>query len=376
MKGNLPSVRFFGEPNFKSGYGNATRNFCYSFSESKINTSFFFSKKISKSFIKKLINYPKECDIDFYIHTPPFSRHRSNKYKIGYFYWEADSLPIEWQRDILCLNEIWAPCKLVKKACLRAGFRGPIEILPTPFSRTQEGPTDTMFPSPISDNFLLSDGIFKFYSIFQWHKRKGYSDLLKAYYEEFSADDNVVLIIKTHPLAGERGSVDKIKFDILSIKNRINKKRPAKVFLITDFLEKNQIDDLHRGSDCFVLPHRGEGWGMPIHDALLAGNHVIATKYGGITEFLDEDSLHIIPHDIGPVREMPWTHLYSSSQSWAYPKYICLKEIMRDVYKNKSNNYYIDRCNNGKSIAESFSIESCSKNIEKILSKDRFKQMR
>ena len=371
MSSTYPNIRFFGMPSSKSGYGNATIAFSKLFSDSDINTSFIFPKKSSKHFLNKLNNYKEKCNVDFFLHTPPFSMHKSKNYRIGYFYWETDSLPPTWASDIKkSLDEIWAPCSLVKKACLRAGFRGPIEIVPTPICHEASSSVDRQIPSPVSTKFLVSDGVFKFYSIFQWHKRKGYQELLKAYFSEFSSNDNVILIIKTNPLAGHIGSVDKIKFDILSIKNKINKKNPPKIFLITDFLSPPDLSSLHAAGDCFVLPHRGEGWGMPIHEAIAAGNHVITTKYGGITEWLDNDSANIIPHTIGPVRGMEWSPLYRPDQQWAYPSYKCLMKIMRDVYSEPDD--FSKKCLKAKNIAKKFNLKHCTGTIEDILSKGRF----
>ena len=61
-------------------------------------------------------------------------------------------------------------------------------------------------------------------------------------------------------------------------------------------LPEDYIYSLLNSSDCYVAPHHGEGWGMPIHDAMYAGKHIITTKFGGVTEFLDNDSV-IFAHE-------------------------------------------------------------------------------
>ena len=113
---------------------------------------------------------------------------------------------------------------------------------------------------------------------------------------------------------------------------------------------------------------------MPIHDAMVHGNHIITTKYGGITEYLTEKSANIIPHKLKPVSGMEWSPLYNSSQLWAYPDQLLLGNIMRNVYNNKSK-YDLKR-KNGNKIGKSFDIADCSKRIETILSKGRFAKNR
>jgi hypothetical protein len=375
MSANIPAIRFHGVPALSSGYGNATINFCSALSDSAIPTKFVLSSKRwssdLKSFYENLNNFTGDTDIDLYLHVPPFAKHRNKNYKIGYFYWEADSLPRAWARDIVSnLNEIWVPCNLIKSACIKAGFKGPIEIVPTPCELDLTIGKDAFIPSPISSDLILSDDVFKFYSIFQWQERKGFEALLRAYYTEFSEHDNVLLILKVNPLIAPGHGLVKIKHDILKIKKMTNKKNPPKVFLITEHLSKESLTKLHMMCDCFVLPHHGEGWGIPIHHAILSDSHVIVTKFGGITESLDDDSASIIKHTLGPVKNMKWNKLYTSDQKWAYPSLAHTSQLMRGAYENRHN--FSDKTNNAKNIVKSMSPEGVASTIKHILFKKRF----
>jgi glycosyltransferase involved in cell wall biosynthesis len=368
---DLPAVRFFGNPYKKSGYGNATINMCLSFSRSKVKTMFVLGKH-KKDIKYKLNNYSGNTKVDFYIHTPPFGRHVSKNYKIGYFYWEASSLPAPWAKDIRNnVDELWVPCDLTRQACLKAGFKGPLEILHTPCN------SDTLIkrvqiPSSSAAGMVLSDNTFKFYSIFQWNNRKGYRELLRAYFAEFSDNDDVVLILKVNPLGDGKNGVSKIKSDIIKAKRMANKRELPKIFLITRYIEKDEMLGLHSLCDTFVLPHHGEGWGMPIHDAMLCDSNIITTKFGGITELLNDDNANIIKHKIGPVQGMGWNRLYNSGQSWANPSAAHLAILMRESFEGRYD--YSIKKENAKRIATSLSIETCSSQIERILSKNRFKR--
>ena len=361
------SVRFFGGLGSSSGYGNAVMNMSQAFSESNINTKFVFSNRCKENFpefIRSLENYSGKPKVDFYIHAPPYNKHRSDNYKIGYFYWEADRLPASWGSSIRALNEIWAPCELVKSACIRSGFRGPVHIVPTP-SSTCYASVPVSIPSPMTNDFVLSKDVFKFYSIFQWHERKGYKELLKAYFSEFSGNDNVILILKVNSLNTPGYTNDRIKVDIIKIKRKLNLKKYPKVYLIDDILPKDYISGIHQYCDCYVAPHHGEGWGMPIHDAIDFGNHIVTTNFGGITEFLDKNSANIIDHEMGPVKNMDWSRLYSPSQSWAYPNIDSLRSNMRNVYENQKDLLY--KTKNAKIITSGMTISAVSKTIDKLI---------
>jgi hypothetical protein len=362
-------VRFFGPVGSDSGYGNAVKNFAKAFSNSSVRTKFVFPEKRRKNnleFYQGLENYKGNCDIDFYLHCPPYTQHKSSAYKIAYFYWEADRLPRSWSRSLNRVDELWVPCKLVRDACIRAKFDGPIRIIPTPCS-VWETEVNVVIPSSFSKDFVVGDDVYKFYSIFQWHNRKGYKELLNAYYKAFKENDNVILILKVNALNIAGNTKDFIKSDILEIKRKLNLKYFPPVYLIIDIVPVDTIRAIHNTFDCYVASHHGEGWGMPIHDAMRMEKQIITTKYGGVTEHLDNNSAHIIKHSIGPVNDMAWSPLYGKYQNWAHPSVNHLSKLMRDVYIN--HNKYNDKSKRAKQIAETMTIDKISKIIEREIGK-------
>lgn len=361
-KSLFPNVRFFGKPTGMSGYGYATRHIAKSFSESSIPT-YFHSKE---AYFEGMSTCGPNCNVDFYIHTPPFSRHKSSNYKIGYFYWETDKIPASWAKDVCnSLDEIWVPCKLVESACRRAGFLGPIEVVHTPYSDSVRSERVSI-PAFGSSSSVLSEACYVFYSVFQWNVRKGYRDLLKAYMQEFSSNESVCLLIKTNPINHKLHGDSRINSDILEAKSGFNKASLPPIFLVKDKLSDSHLKGLHDLGNCFVLPHRGEGWGMPIHDAMNSGSLIITTRFGGITEHLDETNSLLINHTMEHVTPMTWNDYYSSDQRWARPSVEHLRYLMRKAYEQDFDQMIPYRA---KRLGESFSIKSFSRIAENILIK-------
>ena len=297
-----------------TGYGKATSNMIdlFNLTGKKIN-AVQFGRPVPNA------------DIDFFLRPPPWNIGRSKR-KIAYFYWEAIPLPEPWAACLNSVDEIWAPCKLVADCCKMAGFKGKIVIVPTPAL-----PIDFSKVSNAEISGISNDS-FKFYSISQWHNRKGWVELLNAFFDEFSIEDNVSLIVKTNPI---NPSVQhQIVEDVSAIKSKFGGKATAPLALIHTIIPEEHLLSLHKSCHCYVAPHHGEGWGMPIHDAILAGKQIIATKFGGVVDFLEDESFHLIPFSMVPVSGMEWNGAYSSSQKWAQPDTIALKNIMRDVFKN------------------------------------------
>ena len=58
---------------------------------------------------------------------------------------------------------------------------------------------------------------------------------------------------------------------------------------------ETQAAALYRSCDVLVLPYRGEGFGLPIAEAMATGLPVIATARGGAQDFLDEAWAYPLP---------------------------------------------------------------------------------
>jgi glycosyltransferase involved in cell wall biosynthesis len=55
------------------------------------------------------------------------------------------------------------------------------------------------------------------------------------------------------------------------------------------------VRDLLASADAFVLPTRGEGWGLPIAEAMAMELPVLVTNYSGPAAFCSEDTAYLIP---------------------------------------------------------------------------------
>jgi hypothetical protein len=179
------------------------------------------------------------------------------------------------------------------------------------------------------------------------------------------------LVIKTNQLGIGRYTKDRIKADILNIKKKLNQTYYPRIYLCKDIIPTEHIQALHNSCDCYVSAHHGEGWGVPIHDAMISGNHIIATKFGGVTEHLDNSSAHIVDHKIGPVSGMDWSPLYGDYQKWAYPSVRSLSQQMKKVYLNPGA--YADRAEKAKVISDTMSIDAVTRIINRELATRRGK---
>ena len=184
---------------------------------------------------------------------------------------------------------------------------------------------------------LLSEhaGAFRFYSIFQWSERKNARGLLRAYFAEFRKADNVCLILKTCGRDTTAAEQARVAEEIVAVRQSMQLPDHAPVLLIGDMLSREQIDWLHRAGDCFVLPHRAEGFGMPHVEAMAHGRPVIATSFSGNLEFMDADNSILLPYQLRPVAGMGWSDAYDGGMMWADPDLAALRRAMRNVFADR-----------------------------------------
>jgi glycosyltransferase involved in cell wall biosynthesis len=68
------------------------------------------------------------------------------------------------------------------------------------------------------------------------------------------------------------------------------------------FYPDHRLGTLLSAFDALVAPFRGEGFGIKLLDAMSCGLPVLAPRFGGPVEFLDESAGYTVPHRLAPVR--------------------------------------------------------------------------
>ena len=94
----------------------------------------------------------------------------------------------------------------------------------------------------------------------------------------------------------------------------------------------DEVAGLVRAADCYVSPHRAEGFGLTVAEAMALGVPVIATDYSGTVDFVSEDvgfplryRLVELDRDYGP---------YAKGAIWSDPSRAHLEELLRAVVAN------------------------------------------
>lgn len=152
--------------------------------------------------------------------------------------------------------------------------------------------------------------------------RGGIQYAIKAYFEEFSSQDNVELIVKLNPAYG-LPDLNRLTEQLKPSKENL----PKITFDITNYKYEDLVK-LYTSADVFVSPTRAESFNIPCIEAMACGLPVITTNFGGQTDFCDDQTGWVIGGELKPVE---WEIMYEEVQ-WLTPDINELKQAMREAY--------------------------------------------
>lgn len=249
---------------------------------------------------------------------------------IIYTTFESNSIPYVWPYVLKKYNieEIWVPGHFNYETFKFGGIpEAKLRIL-------NHGHDPLVYNTSVEPIKIKNARTFKFLCILDPKESKGLDVLLKAYFEEFSEDDDVSLIVKATFL----GNSGRHMADASSIlkTSKLAHKSTAQALVSAGNLTDDQLASLHKTCDCFVLATRGEGWCHPILHSMVCGTPAIISSWGGQTEYANKDNSLLIEGKITPITNVEWllAHPEFAGQSWFEPSVEDLRKKMRWAYEH------------------------------------------
>lgn len=302
--------------------------------------------------VPKIDELKKYNTIDTYdiciIFCPPYQFYRfieKNKTNIGYTMWETQNIPKHFEDNIGLLKALFVPTNQNKTFFDHMNV--PIYVLPITFFENKYQFTDLRNKY---DNFT-------FYSVYEWTERKGPIESLEAYFIEFMNNKDVNFILKTS------GSQNDISNKIRSLKALMKLPQYPNLEIITADLPNDRIKKLHKMSHCYVGASRGEGWNLPLMEAVLYGNMSISTNTGCV-DYIDNKYLFRVDGSFEPVIGSIYFEHFNAMQNWIIPSVNSIRNCMRTAYTAFKNGQFPD-INHWKLINEQVSNKISATNITK-----------
>jgi glycosyltransferase involved in cell wall biosynthesis len=193
----------------------------------------------------------------------------------------------------------------------------------------------------------------RFLTVGKYEQRKGIDQTIEAFAQVFANQPQAELVIKSNYFTNHRQKYDALhgKISDLGLNN---------VSLLWGEMTSDQLADLYRACDVFVLPTRAEGWGLPLIEAVAAGMPIITTMHSGHTEFLQHVSDSVLPveHVIAAIDCPEYCSYYPAPDNdwgvWARPDVDSLVTCMQQAHREE-HRLYTHAQRNSQLIRERFS---------------------
>ncbi|KAH9600407.1 Glycosyl transferase [Trypanosoma melophagium] len=272
------------------------------------------------------------------------------------------------------LDELWVTCNFFKEVYKRSGVREelmhvipesvdtyiidpalftPFDGLPEEWIEGKNGSRVNYWTNRPGNESLLTKKKknFIFLSVFKWEPRKGWDVLLSAYWKAFGPGsplhNDVSLYIKTaflkrfSSITTKEGLERTLLYWATNIARLPNftslSQFPRIVIMYEGDIRTDDIYRLYRSSDAFVLPTRGEGWGVPAMEAMAMELPVLTTNWAGATAFATRKNSFLIPID--GLEELPKGSVYGNikGRKWAIPSINATAQLMKYVVQNREH---------------------------------------
>ncbi len=225
------------------------------------------------------------------------------RYNIGYWFWELEHVPASMLLALDHVQEIWTGSRFVAEAFARVTDK-PVRCVPLPIPQPQ--PSERTRAS-----FGLPADRFVFLTTFDQAsvpERKNPLGVIDAFTRAFGDGEGPLLWIKT--MNGHRHWQEHERL-LSAAAGR------SDIIVWDEHLSRADQMAVVRAADCLVSLHRSEGLGLPCAEAMWLNKPVIATRYSGNLDFMDDTCAAMIDYRLIPVRH--GKGIYPDQAVWADP---------------------------------------------------------
>ncbi|GAB5376165.1 MAG: hypothetical protein AcusKO_26270 [Acuticoccus sp.] len=287
-------------------------------------------------------------------------------YNIGYFFWELSTPASSQNLALELLDEVWVATEYgvaiyqphLDKPVTNVGMA----VEPIDVPSREAGRAYVCDRLPVGPDTFVYLAAFDSFSFLE---RKNPHGMVEAFRAAFDADDDVLLVLKTH---NRDFVLDRHQTRVWERIVEIASSDP-RIVLLNETLKYTDLIKLKAGADCFVSLHRSEGWGFGLIEAMAVGLPVVATGYSGNLDFTTPDNSWLVDYEF--VEPNPDEYLFvERGQVWAAPKLESAVEQLRAVRSDSAER--ARRVAAAKAhVAQNFSLDARGavyrKRIEEIL---------
>lgn len=237
--------------------------------------------------------------------------------------WEFTQLPTAWVEALQAsVDEVWTPSAFSRDAFVASGVDDS-KVAVVPWGVNPEVFNPQAAPWPLSTR-----AGFRFLFVGGTIERKGFDLLLRAYVDEFSRDDDVCLVVKDFFYGGHAGAV---------VRDLAGRPGAPEIHYSYGTTAPEELGGLFTACDSYVQPYRGEGFGLPIVEAMACGLPAIVTGAGPALEYCTDDTAYLVDASEVPVPAEIWSGSLPTGAppAWYEPDLDHLRRLLRHVYEHR-----------------------------------------
>ncbi len=223
--------------------------------------------------VNDMKNRPPDRDRPQVVFGPPDKASEADGTKnVGYVATPFESFKPEWVKALNSLDELWVPSAFQRDAARASGIQAPIEIIPRG--------VDPEYLHPGIESYPLS-GRFCFLVFVEWGKASAAESLIRAYTDEFTKSDDVVLVMVTkqeEPGGEAEETVEAMRLPL---------ERAPVVFVVDHEVPHYQYGCLYRSSDCLLVAGRSADNDARALEALACGVPAVVPAWGSAAGLVD-----------------------------------------------------------------------------------------
>jgi len=266
-------------------------------------------------------------DISLHITPPIYTRFKHKSANVGLFVYESSDMPPAIVTRCNLMDSLIVPSTFASNVFKREGVHRPIYVVPHGI--------DLNFYRPVTEKQLLPGGRgFNFLAVSTYVQRKNVRQLVRAFLEEFRKNEDIALFLLLRPEFGATQNNVALEFD--DWEKRYYRKS-APIFFSTGYVTRKTLRDLYANADTYVMPSN-EGFGLTLLEAMASGTPVIALRYGGVLDFINDENGYLVPKGRAFISKDRDVISYIGD-CFFEPNIKKLRAIMRHVFENREETY-------------------------------------
>lgn len=243
-----------------------------------------FAQKLLRELVKKDVEYDRESPVSVHMMPPFFFRMTRFKKNVLFTMFEFDALPSQWHTYADRADLVIVPCKH-NRNLFEAITDTPVEICP--------GGVDAQL-YPYTQRTV--GDVFTFLFVGDHNIRKGTKHVAEAWelwnkrYPQLSDKTQLIMKMTSYEKKQEL------------IQTTPNAYCDYRVLPLSEHEAQEKdlptLPSLYEYANCFLFPTMGEGWGLPLCEAMATGLPCIYTPFGGTEDTASDQYAYPVEYEM------------------------------------------------------------------------------